>query len=67
MIKGEWMMVMCVPYARAFKLVVFKKWAWNNDDVKGLLEKIAVHLRDLVLGEGLKISWLRHKELAVLE
>jgi hypothetical protein len=45
MIKGEWMMIVCVPEKRTFKLVVFRMWAWNSDDVKALLKRISVCLR----------------------
>jgi hypothetical protein len=64
MIQGEWMMIVCVPEKRIYKLVVFRVWPWNNEDVKSLLKMISVQLRRLVLDEGIKMTWQRHKELA---
>ena len=38
LIKGEWMLIICVPEKMTFKLVVFRDWDWNKDDIKGLLK-----------------------------
>ena len=61
------MMIVCVPEKRIHKLVVFRMWPWNNGDVKSLLKMISVQLRRLVLDEGIKMAWQRHKELAEKE
>ena len=38
-------------------------WHWNSKEVMTLLKKLSTQLRQLVLEEGLLISWSRHREI----
>ena len=57
-VTGEWMMMICtqddVERRHTFKLVVFNHWDWNREEVKRLLEVVALRMRELVLEEGFK-------------